>query len=83
MRGDTAEMESIHYDTGFEQKLRVLPLILREELTDRQRSVIMKYYQEDKKTNEIALELGISSDAVLKLRRRAEKRIIQCLRYCG
>lgn len=76
-------MKSTSYDSRFSQKRAVLPMILKDELTNRQRQVIEEYYIQQKSTREIAEKLGITSSAVLRLRHRAEKRIEQCLRYCG
>lgn len=76
-------MENIHYDPLFERRKKALPLILRQELTLRQRMVIEEYYVNQKSTAEIAGKLGITPSAVLRLRQRAERRIAQCLMYCG
>lgn len=76
-------MENTHYDPLFEKKRKILPLILQDELTARQRLVIQEYYAKKRTTAQIAETLGITPSAVLRVRQRAEKRIEQCLRYCG
>lgn len=76
-------MENIHYDALFEKKRKVLPLIMQEELTAHQRKIIEEYYVHKRTTREIAERLGLTASAVLRVRQRAEKRIEQCLRYCG
>ncbi len=76
-------MENTHYDPLFEKKRKILPLILQDELTARQRLVIQEYYAKKQTTAQIAEKLGITPSAVLRVRQRAEKRIEQCLRYCG
>lgn len=76
-------MESIHYDALFERKKKILPLILQDELTNRQRLIIEEYYVHNSSTKQIAQKLGVTPSAVLRVRQRAEQRIEQCLRYCG
>lgn len=76
-------MENIHYDALFEKKRKILPLIIQNELTDHQRRIIEEYYVHKRTTGQIAEKLGITVSAVLRVRHRAEKRIEQCLRYCG
>ena len=72
-----------HYDPLYERRRQVLPLILRDELTQRQRLVIEEFYVKQKSTAQVAKALGISPSAAYRLRQRAEQRIAQCLRYCG
>lgn len=74
-------MENIHYDTEFVRKRDLLPEIIKNELTARQRSVIGGYYLRQATTKEIAEDLGITTSAVLRLRKRAEGRIAKYLRY--
>lgn len=76
-------MENIHYDPLFERKRKILPMILADELTQRQRRVIEEYYIKQRTTTQIARDMGVTPSAVLRTRQRAEKRIEQCLRYCG
>lgn len=76
-------MENIHYDALFARKKKILPLILQDELTSRQRMVIEEYYVHNHTTSQIAEKLGVTPSAVLRVRQRAEQRIEQCLRYCG
>ena len=76
-------MENIHYDPEFLRKRDMLPGIIKNELTDRQRLVIVGYYEQQSTTREIARELGITTSAVLRLRKRAEARIARYLRYAG
>lgn len=76
-------MENTHYDAQMEKRRRVLAMILEDELTKKQRAVIEAYYMQNKKTAQIAQEMGVTRSAVDRTRLRAEKRIAQCFRYCG
>lgn len=75
-------MSTIHYDPAFLKKRDLLPRIIQEELTEKQRLVIQSYYLRDATTAQIAQTMGITASAVLRLRKRAEARIAKCLRYC-
>lgn len=74
-------MQNIHYDPEFLRKRDMLPEIIKNELTARQRCVIGGYYLRQATTKEIAEDMGISASAVLRLRKRAEARIARFLRY--
>lgn len=76
-------MATTHYDPLFLRKRQVLPLIIRDELTRRQQQVILMYYNQKLTDTQIAEKLSITVPSVQRLRRRAEYRIAQCLRYCG
>ena len=76
-------MATMHYDPLFLRKRQVLPMIIRDELTGKQRQVILMYYTENLSDAQIAQSLGITAPSAQRLRRRAEHRIARCLRYCG
>ena len=76
-------MATMHYDSLFLRKRQVLPMIIRDELTGKQRQVILMYYTENLSDAQIAQSLGITAPSAQRLRRRAEDRIARCLRYCG
>lgn len=76
-------MANMHYDPLFERKRQILPRIIERELTPRQRQVILLYYTDSLTDDAISIKLGITKQAVTRLRRRAEKRIAHYLEYCG
>lgn len=75
-------MESIHYDPMFDKKRRILPTIIKEELTQRQKQVILLYYVQKQTDAQIAEKMGITTPSVQRTRRRAEERIAHYLKYC-
>jgi len=75
-------MNDTRYDGSMARKRALLTRILRDELTERQRTVILAYYRDCKSTREIAEALRVTPSAVLRVRHRAEKRIAHYLRYC-
>ncbi len=83
MKEGTTNVENIHYDPLFERKRKVLPMIIREELTARQRDIILRYYVEKQTDDQISQTLGITTPSVQRTRRRAEERIAHYLKYCG
>lgn len=76
-------MENTHYDPLFEKKRQALPRIIRDELTPKQRQVILLFYVQKHSDAQIAEKLGIAAASVKRLRRRAESRIAHYLTYCG
>jgi RNA polymerase sigma-70 factor (ECF subfamily) len=64
------------------QMLRtVLLKVINNELTPRQKEIIMLYYFKGMDTTEISAALGISAQAVSAARARARLRIFRILRY--
>ena len=59
----------------------ILLKIINNELTPRQKEIIMLYYFKDKDTTEIAVQLGVSPQAVSAARARARLRLFKVLRY--
>ena len=55
--------------------------VIEEELTKKQREVIMAYYFQDKTITQIAAERGIHKSSVCRCLHRAEARVRRCLRY--
>lgn len=76
-------MATTHYDPLFLRKRQMLPMIIRDELTNKQRQVILMYYTEKLTDAQIAEKLSVTVPSAQRLRRRAEYRIARCLRYCG
>ena len=60
---------------------RNLARALREELTDRQRQVVVLYYGHRLNTREIGEKLGVSRSTVARTIKRGEARLRRCLRY--
>jgi RNA polymerase sigma factor (sigma-70 family) len=68
------------------RRLRKLDLervrrIIRQELTDKQREVILAYYFQNKRIPRIAEEWGVHKSSVSRLLRRAENRLKKFLIY--
>ena len=55
--------------------------VIAEELTHKQREIILAYYFQDKSIPEIAAERGIHKSSVCRCLQRAEKRVRHCLKY--
>lgn len=60
---------------------RILLKVINNELTPRQKEIIVLYYFKDKDTTEIAELLGVSPQAVSAVRARARLRLFRVLRY--
>ncbi len=60
---------------------RILLKVINNELTPRQKEIIVLYYFKDKDTTEIAELLGVSPQAVSGARARARLRLVRILRY--
>ena len=56
---------------------------LREEVTERQRQVLLLYYDQGLTMKEIAARLGIERSTVSRTMKRGEERLRRCLRYGG
>jgi RNA polymerase sigma-70 factor (ECF subfamily) len=71
-------------DSGNEKITRIkatLLKVIKNELTERQREIIMLYYYKGLNTVEIADILGITPQAASAVLRRARKRIFRCMQY--
>ena len=55
--------------------------VIREELTEKQRQVLLAYYFEEKNIPQIAREQGVNKSTVSRTLRRAEQRLKRFLRY--
>ncbi len=58
-----------------------LAVVLREEVTPRQREMIALYYGEELTMREIAARLGVDPSTVSRTLKRGEERVRRCLRY--
>ena len=54
---------------------------IREEITPRQREVLLLYYFRGKRQIEIARQLGVARSTVSRTIKRGELRLKRCLRY--
>ena len=55
--------------------------VIAEELTPCQREILLAYYIDNRKINEIALERGVHKSTVSRTLKRAEKKLRRYLRY--
>ena len=54
---------------------------LREDVTPRQREVLLLYYAEQLNTRQIGEKLGVDKSTVARTIKRGEARLRRCLRY--
>lgn len=55
--------------------------VIREELTEHQRQVLLAYYIQEQTIPQIARERGVNKSTVSRTLRRAEKKLRRFLRY--
>ena len=55
--------------------------VIREELTDLQREVLIAYYFQDETIPQIALERGVNKSTVSRTLHRAEQKLRRYLKY--
>lgn len=55
--------------------------VIEQELTQKQREIILAYYFQDKSIPQIAQERGIHKSSVCRCLQRAEARVRRCLKY--
>lgn len=67
--------------TPHQLRIRRLRQVIEEELTQKQKEIILAYYFQDKNIPQIAAERGINKSSVCRCLHRAEARIRLCLRY--
>ena len=60
---------------------KLLETGIKSELTERQKTCIMRYYAENTPAEEIAKELGITKATVYKHIRSGRKRLKKCVDY--
>ena len=60
---------------------RNLVRCLREDVTSKQRQVLLLYYAEGKNMREIGEALGVDKSTVSRTIKRGERRLQRCLRY--
>ena len=54
---------------------------IQEDVTERQRTVLLMYYSQGMNMREIGEELGVDKSTVSRTIKRGEKRLQRCLRY--
>ena len=54
--------------------------VIEQELTVKQREIMLAYYFQDKSIPEIAMERGIHKSSVCRCLQRAEKKVRLCLK---
>lgn len=68
-------------EDGHSTLLDNLTRCIREEITPRQREVLLLYYFRQMRQTEIADQLGVARSTVSRTIRRGEQRLKRCLRY--
>ena len=87
MKGATGAVKNIPFEetASFSLPPKVqrkrLYRVIREELTEKQRQVLLAYYFEEKTIVAIAAELGVNKSTVCRTLHRAEDRLKRFLRY--
>lgn len=64
-----------------EVQLKRLKKVIDNELTPKQREILIAYYFENKTMDQIAKDRGINKSTVCRTLNRAENRCRRCLRY--
>lgn len=68
-------------DSSRSRLVRNLVRCIREEVSPRQREVLLMYYVRGLNQREIAMELGVNKSTISRTVKRGEQRLRQCLRY--
>lgn len=63
------------------QLIQNLVRCIREDVSPRQRVVLLLYYEKQLSQPEIAAQLGVNKSTVCRTIKRGEQRLRQCLRY--
>ena len=80
-------MKSIRYDDYQgprlppRQQMERLRRVIDNELSPKQRDIMIAYYFQDKSVPQIAAERGVNKTSVWRCLRRAEAKVRACLRY--
>ena len=64
-----------------EVQLKRVQRVIREELTQLQREVLLAYYFQERSITEIALERGVHKSTVCRTLHRAEEKLRRYLKY--
>lgn len=68
-------------EDGHSVLLNNLMRCIREDITPRQREVLLLYYYREMRQTDIAKQLGVARSTVSRTIRRGEQRLERCLRY--
>lgn len=80
-RSIDCECASCLYQAGKLAISDVLAAVIQNELSETEKRAVKLYWFERQRVSKIAQSAGISSDAVRKTLKRAEKKIYQSLKY--
>ncbi len=64
-----------------EVQLNRLQRVIREELTERQRETLLRYYYRQMTLEQIAKEQGVNKSTVCRTLKRAEQKLRRYLKY--
>lgn len=82
MAGYMKELDELDGDSdGHSRLVDNLLSCIREDVTPRQREVLLLYYFRGMKQMEIAQRLGVARSTVSRTIQRGERRLKRCLRY--
>jgi RNA polymerase sigma factor (sigma-70 family) len=73
--------DELYQTSRLSKILALLPKIIEQELTQRQRKCVQLYYFENKTMVEIGKELQVQTPAVSRTLQRARKKVERILRY--
>ena len=76
-----ARQISADNSTELSRLKRNLITALREDITARQRQVLLMYYAQGLNMREISEELGVDKSTISRTIKRGERRLQRCLRY--
>lgn len=78
-------MRHVQQENGDErergQLIQNLLRCIREDVSPRQRTLLLLYYEKGMSQPQIAAELGVNKSTVCRTIKRGERRLQQCLRY--
>lgn len=87
MKGGITEVRNIEFDGYYgprlsrEMQRRRLMRVIDNELTEKQRRVVLGYYFEQKNICRLAEEYGVNKSSISRMLHRAEHRMKQYLKY--
>lgn len=64
-----------------QQQIARMHRVIDNELTEKQRRVVLGYYVDKKSMPELALQYGVCKSTICRTLQRAEQRMKRCLRY--
>lgn len=73
--------EENNNDEQIEKLKKFIPQIIKQELTERQRQIIILYYYEQKNMTEIAMYLRVNPSTVSRSLATSRKNIYRILKY--